>query len=67
MECGEELSVPPYLQTLFERATAKWNKAEHRAISQLLNSFHDVFSRDEFDLGKAHLVELTLRQRMQPL
>ena len=57
MECVEELPVPPHLQTLFEKATAKWNKAEQMAISQLLNSFHDVFSRDEFDLGKTHLVE----------
>ena len=28
MECGKEMPVPPHLQTLFERATAKWNKAE---------------------------------------
>ena len=40
-----------------EKATAKQSKAEQRAISQLLHSFHDVFSRDESDLGKAHLVE----------
>ena len=57
MECVEELPVPPHLQPLFEKATGKWNKAEQRAISQLLNSFHDVFSRDEFDLGKTQLVE----------
>ena len=57
MECVEEVPVPPHLQTLFEGATAKQSKAEQRAISQLLNSFHDVFSRDEFDLGKTHLVE----------
>ena len=57
MECVEELPVPPHLQTLFEKVTAKQNRAEQRAISQLLNSFHDVFSRDEFDLGKTHLVE----------
>ena len=57
MECVEEVPVPPHLQTLFEKATAKRSKAERRAISWLLNSFHDVFSRDEFDLGKMHLVE----------
>ena len=57
MECVEELPVPPYLQTLFEKAAVKQNKAEQRAISRLLNSFHDVFSRDEFDLSKMHLVE----------
>ena len=57
MECVEEVPVPPHLQTLFEKATAKQSKAEQRAISWLLNSFHDVFSRDEFDLGKTHLVE----------
>ena len=56
MECMEELPVPPHLQTLFEKATTKQSKAEQRAINQLLNSFHDVFSRDEFDLGKTHLV-----------
>ena len=57
MECMEELPVPPHLQTLFEKATAKQSKTEERVINQLLNSFHNVFSRDEFDLGKTHLVE----------
>ena len=57
MECVEEVPVPPHLQTLFDKATAKWSKAKQRAISWLLNSFHDVFSRDEFDLGKMHLME----------
>ena len=57
MEHMEELPVPPHLQTLFEKATAKQSKAQQRTINQLLNSFHDVFSRDEFDLGKTHLVE----------
>ena len=57
MEHIEELPVPPHMQTLFEKATAKWSKAEQRVINQLLNSYHDVFSRDEFYLGKTHLVE----------
>ena len=57
MGCVEEVPVPPHLKTLFEKATAKWSKAEQRAISWLLHSFHDVFCRDEFDLGKTHLVE----------
>ena len=56
MECTEEMPVPPYLQSLFEKATAKRSKAEQKAINQLLNSFPNVFSKDEFDLGKTHLV-----------
>ena len=44
MEHMEGLPVPPHLQTLFEKAMAKWSKAEQRAINQLLNSYHDVFS-----------------------
>ena len=27
MDCVEDLPVPPHLQTLFEKATAKWSKA----------------------------------------
>ena len=53
MGCVEEVPVPPHLQTLFEKATAKQSKAEQRVISLLLHSFHDVFSRDEFDLGSS--------------
>ena len=33
MECVEEMPVPPHLQTLFEKATAKWSKPKWRAIS----------------------------------
>ena len=66
MECVEEMPVPPHLQTLFEKATAKWSKTKWRAISQLLNSFHDVFSRDEFNLGKMHLVEHHIEAGKQP-
>ena len=57
MECTEEMSGPPHLQSLFEAATAKCSKAEWKAINQLLISFQDVFSKDEFDLGRTHLVE----------
>ena len=57
MGCVKEVPVPPHPQTLFKRATTKQSKAEQRAISWLLHSFHDVFSRNEFDLGKMHLVE----------
>ena len=52
MEFTEEMPVPPHLQSLFEKATAKRSKAEQKAINQLLNSFQDVFSKDEFDLSK---------------
>ena len=57
MGCKEEEPVPPQLQSLFEKATAKRSKAEQKSINQLLNSFQDVFSKDEFDLGKIQLVE----------
>ena len=49
--------VPPHLQTLFERSTAKQNKEEQKAINHLLNDFQDVFSKDKYDFGKTHLVE----------
>ena len=49
--------VLPYLQTLFERATAKRNKEDRKAINHLLNIFQDVFSKDEYDLGKTYMVE----------
>ena len=57
MESTEEMPVPRHLQSLFEAATAKHSKVEQKVINQLLNSFQDLFSKDEFDLGKTHLVE----------
>ena len=57
MECTEEMPVPPHIQSLSEAATAMHSKAEWKAINQLLNSFHDAFAKDEFDLDKTHLVE----------
>ena len=57
MECTEEMPVPPHLQSLFEAAIDKHSTAEWKAIYQLLNSFQDVFSKDEFNLGKTHLME----------
>ena len=42
---------------MFEKATAKRTKAEQKAISQLLNSFQDVISNDEFNLSKTQLVQ----------
>ena len=50
------MAVPCDLQSLFEAATAKCTKSECKAINQLLNSFQDVLSKDEFDPGKTHLV-----------
>ena len=57
MECTEQMPVPPHLQSLSEAATAKHSKAEQKAINHLLNRFHDVFSKDEFNLVKTHVVE----------
>ena len=45
MECAEVVPVPPHLHSLFEKAIAKRNKADQKAINQLLNSFQDVFSK----------------------
>ena len=38
------MKVPQHLHTLFERATAKRNKEEQKAINCLLNDFKDVFN-----------------------
>ena len=65
MECTE-MSVPPHLQSLFEAATAKHSKAEWMAINQLLNSFQDEFSKNEFDLGKTHLVKHHIETGVHP-
>ena len=55
--------LPPNLQPLFKKAAAKWSKAECEAINQFLNRFQDVFSKDEFDIGKTHLVEHLIETR----
>ena len=49
MECTEEMPVPTHLQSLLDKATMKRSRAEQKAINQLLNSFQDAFSKDEFD------------------
>ena len=49
MGCEYEVPVPSHLQSLFEKATAKRSKAKQKVIKQLLNSFQDVVSKDEFD------------------
>ena len=46
MGSAEEVPVPPHLQSMFEKATAKSSKAKQKAINQLLNSFQDVYSKD---------------------
>ena len=57
LSAQKRMPVPPHLQSLFEAATVKHSKAEQKAINQLLNSFQDVFSKNEYGLGKAHLVD----------
>ena len=42
---------------LYEKVTAKRNKEEWEVINCLLNDFQDVFSKDEYDLGKTYLME----------
>ncbi len=57
MRQSDDEAVPEYLQSLFEKATAKRSKVEARAINKLLHDFQDVFSKHENDLGFIHLVE----------
>ena len=60
------MTVPPYPQSLFEKATAKMSKTEQKAINQLLSRFQDVLSKDEIDLGKTNLVEPKLSCHQYP-
>ncbi len=57
MRQSDDEAVPEYLQSLFEKATAKRSKVEARAINKLLHDFQDIFSKDKNDLGLTHLVE----------
>ena len=39
------------------RSTAGWSEDEQLAIKKLLVKYQDVFSKDEMDLGRTHLIE----------
>ena len=49
--------VPEYLQDLYERSTQNKTDGEKKAIGNLLLQFQQVFSKDDNDLGRTHLVE----------
>ena len=49
--------LPPHLQLLFEGALVQWCKVESRALLELLYKYQDVFMKNEYDLGRTHLVE----------
>ena len=42
---------------MVERSTAGWSEDEQLAIKKLLVKYQDVFSKDEMDLGRTHLIE----------
>ena len=57
---GMSDAVPPHIEDLIERSSEGWSAKEQAAIKKLLIQYQDVFSKNEFDLGKMHLVEHTI-------
>ena len=53
-------AVPLHIEDLIERSSEGWSAKEQAAIKKLLIQYQDVFSKNEFDLGKTHLVEHTI-------
>ena len=53
-------AVPSHIEDLIERSLEGWSAKEQAAIKKLLTQYQDVFSKNEFDLGKTHLVEHTI-------
>ena len=52
--------VPEHLLMLYEDTISTRPEDEHEAIAKLLIENQDCFSRNEYDLGRTHLVEHTI-------
>ena len=54
---SQEVVVPTHLQDLYERSINNKTEEERAIIGSLLVKFQDMFSKDDNDLGRTHLIE----------
>ena len=54
---SESEGIPEHLKKLVEKSSEGWSPKQKALIEKLLLRYQDVFSKNEFDLGKTHLVE----------
>ena len=52
--------LPLHLTDLFERSSAHLNDTQQGELHQVLLEYQDVFSKDNYDLGRTHLIEHTI-------
>ena len=50
-------NIPLHLQKLFDVSSLEKTEGQVKAIGELLNDVKDVFSKDDYDLGRTHLAE----------
>ena len=57
-EAGEEVGeVPDHIEDLVARSVKGWRHPQQQAIKRLLIKHAEVFSKDEFDIGRTDLFE----------
>ena len=57
-EANEEVGeVPDHIEDLVARSVKGWSHPQQQAIKRLLIKHADVFSKDEFDIGRTNLIE----------
>ena len=47
-----ELKVPDHLEDLWKETSAGLSETEQEAVARLLIKYQDVFSKDDFDIGR---------------
>ena len=52
-----ELKVPDHLEDLWKETSAGLSETEQEAVARLLIKYQDVFSKDDFDIGRTKLVK----------
>ena len=57
-EANEKVGeVPDHIEDLVARSVKGWSHPQQQAIKRLLIKHADVFSKDEFDIGRTNLIE----------
>ena len=54
---SHENRIPPYLRELYDKSICGKFVEEKAVIESLLVQYQDIFSKDETDLGRTHLIE----------
>ena len=59
-ESIENINLPPHVQSLYENSIKLLDEGEALKVKQFLLDYADVYSKDDFDIGRAQGVEHTI-------